>query len=60
LNKCPLNNFENCQSECALYLSNQKCCSIKKLALSSRYFVELKDISRNISSIDSTFTRRKC
>lgn len=57
--KCPLNNFSDCDTDCAWYLKDPKCCAIKRISYlaSVRNLVELKSISRDISSIDSALIR---
>ena len=55
MNKCPLNNFQDCKNDCAWYLKDNQCCAILKLSkLSSiNNLVELKAIQRDIASIES-------
>lgn len=57
--KCPLNNFADCDPDCAWYLKEPKCCAVKRISYltSVNNLVELKSIARDISSIDDTLTR---
>lgn len=57
--KCPINNFKECDTDCAWYLPDPKCCSIIRLnnLCSNVNMVELKAIERHLSSIDDTLKR---
>lgn len=58
--KCPLNNFCDCDTDCAWYLKTPKCCAIKRLnrLCSNENLISLDAIQRNIESIDNTLNRR--
>lgn len=57
--KCPLNNFKECDTDCAWYLSEPKCCSVKRLnhLCSNGNMVELKAMERHLSSIEATLKK---
>lgn len=57
--KCPLNNFSECNTDCAWYLKDPKFCAVKRIGYltSTRNLSELKSIARDISRIDDTLTR---
>lgn len=56
--KCPLNNFEKCDKDCAWYVNGIKTkgCAVKYIAY-SKNLTNLNAIQRDISSIDDTLTR---
>lgn len=58
--KCPLNNFHDCDKDCAWYLKESQCCAVKRLGSlhSVGNLVELKAIRRDISSIESILNQR--
>lgn len=60
MRKCPLNNFQECDTDCSWYLKNAECCAIAKLNRLNCIddLIELKAIERSISSIESILNQR--
>lgn len=58
--KCPLNNFAECDTDCAWYLKKTKCCAVKRLnrLCSNKNLIALMAIQRDIESIKETFNRQ--
>lgn len=54
--KCPLNNFAECDTDCAWYLKEPQCCAVKRLdrLCSNENLIALKAIQRDIESINKT------
>lgn len=58
--KCPLNNFADCDKDCAWYLKKPKCCVIKRLdcLYSNKNLITLRAIQRDIESIKDTLNHQ--
>lgn len=58
--KCPLNNFADCDTDCAWYLKKPECCAVKRLnrLRSNENLVALRSIQREIENINYKLNHR--